>query len=35
MEHDRPDLLSEEDKIFTNALSKATTRMVVITFNFE
>jgi hypothetical protein len=35
MEHDRPDLAGEADKIYTNALSKATTRMVVITFNFE
>jgi hypothetical protein len=35
MEHDRPDLTREADKIYTNALSKATTRMVVITFNFE
>jgi hypothetical protein len=35
MEHDRPDLTNETDKIYTNALSKATTRMVVITFNFE
>jgi hypothetical protein len=35
MEHDRPDLLREADKVYTNALSKATTRMVVVTFNFE
>jgi hypothetical protein len=35
MEHDRPDLANDADKIYTNALSKATTRMVVITFNFE
>jgi hypothetical protein len=35
MEHERPDLLNEADKIYTNALSKATTRMIVITFNFE
>jgi hypothetical protein len=35
MEHDRPDLANEADKIYTNALSKATTRMIIITFNFE
>ena len=35
MEHNRPDLANEADKIYTNALSKATTRMIVITFNFE
>jgi hypothetical protein len=35
MVHDRPDLINEADKIYSNSLSKATTRMVVITFNFE
>ncbi|MDR2384980.1 MAG: PorT family protein [Tannerella sp.] len=35
MMHDRPDLINEADKIYTNALSKVTTRMVVFTFNFE
>ncbi|MDR1813976.1 MAG: PorT family protein [Tannerella sp.] len=35
MNHTREDLANEPDKIYTKALSKATTRMVVITFNFE
>ena len=35
LEKNRDDLLKESDKIFTNALSKATTRMIVLTFNFE
>jgi len=35
LEKDRSDLLNEADKKYTNALNRATTRMVVITFNFE
>ncbi|MDR1723031.1 MAG: PorT family protein [Tannerella sp.] len=35
LEKDRTDLTNEADKVFTNALSKATTRMIVFTFNFE
>ena len=35
IETDRNDLLNEADKIYTNSLSKATTRMIVLTFNFE
>ena len=35
LEKDRTDLTNEADKIYTNSLSKATTRMVVFTFNFE
>jgi hypothetical protein len=35
LEKNRGDLSNEEDKIFTNALSKATSRMIVLTFNFE
>jgi len=35
MNHTRNDLANEADKIYTKALSKVTTRMVVITFNFE
>lgn len=33
--HDRDDLAGESDKVYTNSLSKATTRMIVLTFNFE
>ena len=35
LEKNRRDLLNEEDKIYSNALSKATTRMIIFTFNFE
>lgn len=35
LDKNRDDLNNETDKIFTDALSKATTRMVVLTFNFE
>lgn len=35
LEKNRGDLSNEADKIFTDALSKATTRMIVLTFNFE
>lgn len=35
LEKDRVDLTNEAAKVFTNALSKATTRMIIITFNFE
>ena len=35
LEKNRIDLANEQDKIFTNALSKATSRMIVLTFNFE
>jgi hypothetical protein len=35
LEKNRTDLTNENDIIFTNALSKATSRMIVITFNFE
>ena len=35
LEKNRDDLPNEADKIFTNALSKATSRMIVLTFNFE
>lgn len=35
LEHTRDDLTSEADKIYTNSLSKARTRMIVFTFNFE
>ena len=35
LEKNRVDLTNDSDKIYTNALSKATTRMIVFTFNFE
>ena len=35
LEKSREDLLNETDKIYSNSLSKATTRMIVLTFNFE
>ena len=35
LENDRADLTNEADKIYTNSLSRATTRMIVLTFNFE
>lgn len=35
LEKDRPDLLDKELIKYTEGLSKATTRMVVLTFNFE
>ena len=35
LEKNRVDLPNEQDKIFTNALSKVTSRMIVFTFNFE
>ena len=35
LEKNRSDLANEADKIYTNALSKATSRMIVFTFNFE
>ncbi|MDR2232132.1 MAG: PorT family protein [Tannerella sp.] len=35
LEKDRPDLIDDADRIMTQALSKATSRMVVLTFNFE
>ena len=35
LEKNRPDLLLDSDMIITNALSKATSRMIVFTFNFE
>ena len=35
LEKNREDLTNEADKIYSNALSKATTRMIVFTFNFE
>ena len=35
LETNRDDLPNEADKIFTNALSKATTRMIILTFDFE
>ena len=35
LEKNRSDLANEADKIYTNALSKATSRMIVLTFNFE
>ena len=35
LEKNRDDLLIEADKIYTNSLSKATTRMIILTFNFE
>ena len=35
LERNRVDLASENAKIYTNALSKATSRMIVLTFNFE
>ena len=35
IEKNRDDLLNESDKVYTNSLSKATTRMIVLTFNFE
>ncbi|MDR0574131.1 MAG: PorT family protein [Tannerella sp.] len=35
LEKNRDDLTNEADKIYTNALSKATTRMIILTFNFE
>jgi hypothetical protein len=35
LEKNRSDLSNEQDKIFTETLSKATSRMIVLTFNFE
>ena len=35
LEKDRSDLTNEADKIYTNSLSGATSRMIVFTFNFE
>lgn len=35
LEHNRVDLVNEADRIYSNSLSKATTRMIVFTFNFE
>ena len=35
LQKNRPDLLLESDMTMTNALSKATSRMIVFTFNFE
>lgn len=35
LEHNRDDLTNDADKIYTNSLSKATTRMIIFTFNFE
>ena len=35
LERNREDLANEHDKIYTNALSGATSRMIVFTFNFE
>ena len=35
IEKNRDDLTREADIIYTNALSKATTRMIIFTFNFE
>jgi len=35
LQKDRPDLLDKELMKYTDALSKATSRMVVLTFNFE
>ncbi|MDR0743204.1 MAG: PorT family protein [Tannerella sp.] len=35
LEKNRNDLNNETDKIFTDALSKATTRMIILTFHFE
>lgn len=34
-EKDRSDLTNEEDRIYSQAISKATSRMIVLTFNFE
>jgi hypothetical protein len=35
LDKNRDDLSNEADKIYTNALTKGTSRMVVVTFNFE
>ena len=35
LDKNRVDLANEADKIYTNALSKVTSRMIVFTFNFE
>jgi len=35
LEKKRDNLTNESDKMYTNALSKATSRMIVFTFNFE
>lgn len=35
LEKDRGDLLKEEDRIYSNALSGGKSRMIVLTFNFE
>ena len=35
LEKDRSDLISEPDRVYTAALSKATSRLIVLTFNFE
>lgn len=35
LETDRPDLTDPEMQVYTDALSKATSRMIVLTFNFE
>lgn len=35
LEKDRPDLVDETEIKYTNAISKATSRMIILTFNFE
>ena len=35
LEKDRPDLVDQANIKYTDALSKATSRMVILTFNFE
>ncbi len=35
LQKDRRDLISEPDRVYTEALSKATSRLIVLTFNFE
>ena len=35
LEKDRPDLVDDTDIKYTNAITKATSRMIILTFNFE
>lgn len=35
LEKDRGDLINEDERVYSNALSKATSRLIILTFNFE
>lgn len=35
VEHDRPDLVDDNNIVYTQAIKKAQTRMIMLTFNFE